>query len=156
MSYTFDAANKRVVCSADHAEIALSDLWSRWKDWVMSGHAEVALAFDTVGGEITAIPLYLFPINGWKIKLPEANITVRVTGGILATADLSDPFINPTGSYTVRVEREAPGIAIGYSSGGGGGGATAAEVWSYGSRTLTGGVPTAAQNADELLHTAVV
>lgn len=121
-------------------EIDLADLWSRYKDWVLLGHAEMPPAFDTVGGEIAAIPLYLFPQNGWKIKLPEANRTVRVTGGVLATADLSDPFQNPDGAYTVRVEREAPGIAIGYSTGGGSG-LTAAQVWAYVSRTLTGTVP---------------
>jgi hypothetical protein len=70
-------------------------------------------------------------MNGWKIKLPEADRTVRVTGGILATADNSDPFVNPDGAFTVRVEREAPGIAIGYSTSGGQG-ATAAQVWNYG------------------------
>lgn len=138
MAYTFDAVNRLVRCSADTAEIRLADLWSRWKDWVLAGNASAARAFDTVGGDIAAIPLYLFPVNGWKIKLPEASITVRVVGGVLATADGSDPFSNPDGAFTVRIEREAPGLAIGYSTTGGAGGATAAEVWSYGSRTLTG------------------
>jgi hypothetical protein len=37
--------------------------------------------------------------------------------------------------------------AIGSGGGGGGGGATAQQVWEYATRTLTAGVPTAAQNA---------
>lgn len=119
MSYTFDAAARLVRCNVGTTEIALADLWSRWKDWVLSGHAEALPAFDTVGGEIGAIPLYLFPRNGWRIKLPESDSTVRVTGGILATADDSDPFVNPDGDFVVRVERQAPAIAIGYSTSGG-------------------------------------
>ena len=118
MAYTFDAAAKLVRCGPATTEIVLADLWSRWKDWVLAGNAAALPAFNTVGGEIPAIPLYLFPTNGWRIKLPEADRTVRVTGGILATADNSDPFVDPDGPYTVRVEREAPGIAIGYSTGG--------------------------------------
>jgi len=118
VAYTFDAANKLVRCDPATTEIVLADLWSRWKDWVLAGNASALPAFDTVGGEIAAIPLYLFPVNGWKIKLPEADRTVRVTGGVLATADNSDPFVDPDGAFTVRVEREAPAIAIGYASGG--------------------------------------
>ena len=146
MAYTFNAAAKLVQCSVDTTEIVLADLWSRWKDWVLEGNAEVEPAFDTIGGDIPAIPLYLFPINNWKIKLPEADSTVRITGGILATADDSDPFVNPTGDYVVRVEREAPAIAVGYETAGGGGGGNAPSaeqvataVWAAPERTLTSG-----------------
>lgn len=118
MAITFDGVNKLAIMSAGTTTLDLSDLWSRWKDWVLAGHAGFAQAFNTVGGEIAAIPLYLFPINGWRVKLPEANATIHVVGGILATEDGSDPFVNPTGSYVVRVEREAPAIAIGYSTSG--------------------------------------
>lgn len=126
MSYTFDPAAKLVRCAPGLTEVVLADLWSRYKDWVLAGHAEMPPALEAVGGDIPAIPLYLFPQNGWKIKLPEADCTVIVSGGVLVTADESDPFVNPDGDFVVRVEREAPGIAIGYATGGSSGPTTAA------------------------------
>lgn len=134
MSYTFDGATKRVTLGSGVTTLVLADLWSRWKDWVLSGNASALPAFDTVGGDIAAIPLYLFPINGWKIVPQAANHTLTVTGGILATEDDSDPFVDPAGSYAIRINREAPGIAIGYSTSGGSGpsaSSIAAAVWSH-------------------------
>lgn len=129
MSYTFDGANKRIVLGVGTVELVLADLWSRWKDWVLAGNAQFLPALDTVGGDIAAIPLYLFPRNGWKIVPQSANHVLRVTGGVLATEDGSDPFVDPVGSYQIRINREAPAIAIGYSTGGGGGsGLTLAEI----------------------------
>jgi len=119
MSYTFDGTNKRIVLGT--ATLVLADLWSRWKEWVLAGNAQFLPALDTVGGDIAAIPLYLFPKNGWKIVPQAADHVLRVTGGVLATEDDSDPFVDPVGSYKIRINREAPAIAIGYSTSGGSG-----------------------------------
>lgn len=128
MGYAFDGAAKRVTLTPGTTQIVLADLWSRWKDWVLAGNAQHLPAFDTVGGDIAAIPLYLFPVNGWKIVPQAANHTLSVTGGILATADDSDPFVDPVGTFKIRINREAPAIAIGYSTTGGSSGPSAATV----------------------------
>lgn len=39
----------------------------------------------------------------------------------------SDPFTDPVGSYKIRINRQIPGIAIGYSTSGGSG-PTAADI----------------------------
>ena len=105
----------------------LIDLHSRWKDWVLAGNAECMLAFATVGGEITEIPLYLFMLNGWLIVPQSANHTLTVTNGILVGQGGADPFTDPAGAYKIRINRQTPGIAIGYSTNGGSG-PTAAEI----------------------------
>jgi hypothetical protein len=88
-------------------------------DWASEGtNAGYPLAFDSVGGEIPAIPLYLFSKNGWDTVPMAANHTLNVVNGIYERAGGGDPFIDPVGSYKIRINRIVPGIAIGYSTSG--------------------------------------
>lgn len=129
MTYTFDGSTKRITLPSGMVTLNLVDLYSRWKEWVLAGNAECLLAFSTVGGEITEIPLYLFMQNGWLIVPQSANHTLTVTNGILVGQGAADPFADPAGSYKIRINRQVPGIAIGYSTAiGGSSGPTAAEI----------------------------
>lgn len=122
MGYAFDGANKIVSLSLGTTSVDLADLWSRWKDWLLAGSAGYARAFDTVGGEPidpsagTLVPLYLFLLNGWKIRPQEANHTLAVTGGTLLVQGGGDPFVDTVGNYRVRVRYQQPVQAIGYST----------------------------------------
>jgi hypothetical protein len=78
-----------------------------------------ALAFSTVGGEISSIPLYLFIENGWRIIPQAADHTLHVINGLLDIVGGGDPFVDPAGAYKIRIYYEKPGIAIGYSTLGG-------------------------------------
>lgn len=128
MAYTFNGSTKRVTLPTGMVTLDLVDLHSRWKEWVLAGNAECLIAFSTVGGEITEIPLYLFMQNGWLIVPQSANHTLTVTNGILVGQGSADPFADPAGSYKIRINRQTPGIAIGYSTNGGGSGPTAADI----------------------------
>lgn len=125
MAYTFNGTTKRVTLSAGTVTLNLTDLHSRWKDWILAGNAECLLAFSTVGGEITEIPLYLFMLNGWLIVPQSADHVLNVTGGVLVGQGSADPFTDPAGAYKIRINRQVPGIAIGYSTVGGSGPTTA-------------------------------
>lgn len=127
MAYTFNGTTKRITLPSGMVTLDLIDLHSRWKDWVLAENAECLLAFATVGGEITEIPLYLFMLNGWLIVPQSANHTLTVTNGILVGQGGADPFTDPAGAYKIRINRQTPGIAIGYSTSGGSG-PTAAEI----------------------------
>lgn len=132
MSYTFNGTTKRITL-VGVTTLNLIDLHSRWKEWVLSGNAECLIAFGAVGGDIPAIPLYLFLQNGWKIVPQAADHVLTVSGGILETSDGSDPFVDPSGSYKIRINRQTPGIAIGYSTTGSTGPSAddiATAVWS--------------------------
>ena len=126
MAITFDASAKLAILSAGTVVLDLIDLWSRWKDWLLLGNAGAARAFDTVGGEPidpaagTLVPLYLFLLNGWKIRPQEANHTLTVTNGTLLVSGGGDPFVNTLGNYVVRIRYSQPVQAIGYSTTGGG------------------------------------
>ena len=121
MAYTFNGATKRITLSSGTTSVDLIDLYSRWKDWMASGNAGYALAFSTVGGEISSIPLYLFIENGWRIIPQAADHTLHVINGLLDIVGGGDPFVDPAGAYKIRIYYEKPGIAIGYSTLGGSG-----------------------------------
>lgn len=116
---TFNGSTKRVTLATGTTTLDLIALHSYWKLWVLSGHAECLIAFGAVGGDIPAIPLYLFLQNGWKIVPQAADHVLTVSGGILETSDGTDPFVDPVGSFKIRINRATPGIAIGYASGSG-------------------------------------
>ena len=134
MAYTFNGSTKRITLPSGMVTLDLIDLFSRWKDWVLAGNAECLLAFSTVGGEITEIPLYLFMLNGWLIVPQSADHVLTVINGVLVGQGSADPFTDPAGSYKIRINRQAPGIAIGYSTSGSTGPTAAdiaAAVWAY-------------------------
>lgn len=122
MAFTFDATNKLIILSTGTVSIDLADLWSDWKDWLLLGHAGAARALDTVGGEPidasagTMVPLFLFLLNGWKIRPYEGDHTLAVTGGTLVVSGGGDPFVSTLGDYTVRIRYQQPVQAIGYST----------------------------------------
>jgi hypothetical protein len=117
---TFDGPNKLVILST--ASLSLIELWGAWKDWLLAGNAQYALAFDTVGGEPidqvagTMVPLFLFVQNGWKIRPMEANHTLTVADGSLIGESGGDPFVSTLGAYTVRIRYQQPVQAFGYST----------------------------------------
>ena len=125
MAFTFDATNKLIILSTGTVSIDLADLWSDWKDWLLLGNAGAARALDTVGGEPidasagTMVPLFLFLLNGWKIRPYEGDHTLVVAGGTLVVAGGGDPFVSTLGDYTVRIRYQQPVQAIGYSTSGG-------------------------------------
>ena len=118
MAYTFNGVTKRITLSSGTAVLDLLDLHSRWKEWLLLGNAGYEQAFRAVGGDIPAIPLYLFILNGWRIIPQSADHTLTVSNGVFEVEGGGDPFVDPVGSYKIRINREAPGIAIGYSSSG--------------------------------------
>jgi hypothetical protein len=118
---TFNGTTKRITLASGTTTLDLIALHSWWKQWVLAGNASSPIAFSTVGGDIPAIPLYLFLLNGWRIVPQAADHTLTVTNGILEVDGGGDPFVDPAGSYKIRINRQTPGIAIGYSSTGGSG-----------------------------------
>lgn len=133
MALSFDGTNKLITITTS-TTLDVKDLWSRWVDWwLTSDNSKYGLAMEQVGGNDidtvagTSIPIYIYLLNGWKIRPKEANHTLAVTEAILLTDDSSDPFVNTTGAYMVRVNYQQPVQALTVATGGGGG-ATAADI----------------------------
>lgn len=133
MAYTFDGLNKRVILSTGTVTLSCTDLWSRYVDWLAIGdNSKYITAFRTVGRDESDIPLYLFinDIDGWAIVPQSSNHVLAVTDGVLKTESGSsgNPFVFPAGSFNIQIDRQVPGVAIGYSTTGETTGPTLAEI----------------------------
>lgn len=140
MAYTFNGVTKRITLSSGTVVLDLLDLHSRWKEWLLLGNAGYEQAFRAVGGDIPAIPLYLFILNGWRIIPQSADHTLTVSNGVFEVEGGGDPFVDPVGSYKIRINREAPGIAIGYSSSGSTGPTADSIAAAIGQRVIDNGL----------------
>lgn len=117
MAYTFDGEELNIALPVG-TELDVTDLYSRWKDWVKTGdNAKFPQAFESTGGdEIVAgtsqIPHYAFLANWWTISPDETDHTLNVTTGILLRLGGGDPFIDTVGAYTVRINYQQPVQAL--------------------------------------------
>lgn len=124
---SFDGPTKLITITTVN-ELDVKDLWSRWLDWWLTAdNSKYGVAMQQVGGNDidlvagTSIPIYIYLLDGWKVRPREANHTLQVTNGILLTDDSSDPFVNTAGAFMVRVNYQQPVQALTVSTGGGGG-----------------------------------
>lgn len=112
MTYTFDGPSKTIILASGASALEVSDLYSRWKDWVATGdNTKYLPAFDVVGGNPTigsnSISSYFFLLNGWKIRPHEADHTLTVNGILVAEGN-ADPFTDTIGNYRVRIVQVVP------------------------------------------------
>lgn len=127
MAITFDGATKRIVLGAGTVLLSVRVLWSRWCDWMAEGdNSKYLEAMKQVGGDVPEIPIFIFLLNGWRIVPQSADHTLEIYDGVLYVDGGGDPFVDPAGTYKIRMIYKEPGIAIGFSTGGGG--ATPAEI----------------------------
>jgi len=148
MTIMFDGVNKLIILSTGTTIQSIKDLWSRWVDWYLTGdNSKYLPAMTQTGGDIidavagTSIPPYIFLQNGWKIRPQEASHTLNITSGILIVAGGGDPFVDPLGAYTIRINYIQPVEAITVNIAGGGASPTdiATAVWGASTTTTTTG-----------------
>jgi hypothetical protein len=147
----FTGSTHSIACQAGTVAINVVGLYTSWVDWALTdSNLAYAPAFSTLGGNVilsadgTYVPTYAYLQTDWRIAPDEADHTLSISGGVLLVHDGSDPFLNTAGDYVVRINYKTPVQAISVSTSGGGG-ASAADVWAYGTRTLSSGGVTAIQ-----------
>lgn len=110
MAISFDGANTLITLDSGVTSVDVADIYSEWKRWVVQGtNSKYRPAFRTIGGDpLSAIinaGAYYFLRNdfGWRVKPPEENITIYLTGN-LAVEDTALPAFNSTdGAFTAAV-----------------------------------------------------
>lgn len=147
MAYTFDGVAKTITLTAQTA-VSVRDVYARWVDWlVISDNMKYPPAFTSVGGETidagtgTTVPAYVFLQNGWRIRPEESSHTLTVGGGILLVAGGGDPFLNPLGNFTVRINYQQPVQAIVVTSGSISAPTAAANAQAVWQQVTEGGMP---------------
>lgn len=121
MTYTFDGANKLVILDAGTTALSVKDLYSRWKDWVMTGdNSKYVYAFSSIGGDPIGSGLYVAPYiflnttDGWMIRPQELDHEVRITGNLYSLDPNLTMFTPTLGDFvvTIIIERSSAAIAV--------------------------------------------
>ena len=107
---SFDGPNREITLDENQFVISVEYLYSRWKEWVqLSNNATFPIAFrqsggDPIGGGVfTGVYFFLQNDTGWRIKPPEANVTISVVGN-LYPEDPDLGFLNPTiGQFSTSI-----------------------------------------------------
>ena len=112
MAIDFDGDNLLITLDSGVTEVdVVNDLYRAWKDWMLLTplNRRYPQAFISDGGNpLTSIinqGSYIFLNNtaGWRIKPPEENITIFLTGN-LAALDIGIETIIPTvGNFTAAI-----------------------------------------------------
>jgi hypothetical protein len=129
MAVTFDGVNLLITLETGDTEVdAQVDLYSDWKEWVLlSDNAKYPQAFDVTGGDPTSatqsIAPYFFIRNdlGWRIKPPEEDIVISITGNLYARDSNLPYLIGTTGSFntSIRLVVSPQAVVVTVASGSG-------------------------------------
>lgn len=117
---TFDPVNKRIVL--DSAYATAGQIYSRWKEWVLTGdNTKYEQAFSVLGGDPLGgglfVASYFFLMNGWRIRPMEADHTLILEGNI-AVLGGGIPVVQTLGQFNVSTQFTVPVQAQGISTSG--------------------------------------
>lgn len=106
--YVFSGQSKIIYLQSGVVSFDVQDLYSNWKQWVLSGtNSSFLPAFSTIGGDpISAtknVAPYYFIANGWRIRPYEASHGLDVDGNLFVDGGVGNPFIATTGNYNVFI-----------------------------------------------------
>jgi len=93
MSYTFDCDNK-IIQLGTTAELDMMDLYSRWKDEVLSGIAGCDQALRVIKEPLagsTFLGPYYFTMNDWQIRPFDSAHELIVAGTVVQDASSTVP-----------------------------------------------------------------
>lgn len=131
MAILFDTSAKRIIL--DTGTVTVTEIYSRWVDWVASGdNSKYLPAFRSLGGDDLGggifIPPYYFLINDWRIRPMESSHTLTVTGNLFVEGGAGDPIVPTIGNFNVLIRSVVPVQAQAFSTSGGGSGATLSQI----------------------------
>ena len=95
-SVSFIGDTREIVVGAASSAFNIQFVYSFWKQWIREGNAQYLPAFRPVGGDDLGadnrIAFYAFLANNWRVRVPAELDDLLVTGGVLLTEELDNPF----------------------------------------------------------------
>ena len=116
----FDGANLHITIPAIGSFDVQENLYSAWKEWIrLSDNAKYPTAFDTTGGDNVGggqeVAPYFFCRNdlGWRIKMPQADGEIILTGNLFPRAPATALFEQTAGfDAFLRLEVSTRAVVI--------------------------------------------
>lgn len=128
MAITFDPSTRRIIL--DSNSVTVGQIWIAWIDWVAtSDNSKYLPAMKQVGGDDLGssllIPIYIFLLNGWRVRPMEMDHDLIITGNLFVEGG-GVPLVRTLGPYQVNTNYTVPVQAQAVSTTGSS--ITAAEV----------------------------
>lgn len=116
----FDGGNLHIKIPAVGTFDVQENLYSAWKEWIsLSDNAKYPPAFDTTGGDNVGggqeVAPYFFCRNdlGWRIKMPQANGEIILSGNLFPRDPSTALFEQTTGfDAFLRLEVSTRAVVI--------------------------------------------
>lgn len=114
--FTFDGVNKLIILDSGTTSFAVTDLYSRWKEWViLSDNAKFLPAFSSsLGGNALGggafLGQYYFIQNGWTVRPQEASHALTVTGNIFPIPESAETFTPTVGAFNVQIVQQVSSL----------------------------------------------
>jgi len=128
MAITFDGPNTTITLSSGDTTVEVSEIYSRWKDWVLlSDNSKYLPAFretggDPLGGGVYAgVNIFIRNDYGWRIKPPEEDIVINLIGNLYPEDPNTIWRLPTTGAYETAINTNNSSNLLLFDSGGGGG-----------------------------------
>ena len=115
MGYAFDGTTKLISLTAGTTDFEISDLYSKWKEWVvLADNTKYLPAMRGVGGDpisdTKSLGSTFFLTNGWRIRPQEADHRLTVNGNLYTDPSGFSPFVATVGSYNVTIEMQVSSL----------------------------------------------
>jgi hypothetical protein len=141
--FTFNFATSLIQVNSGVVDVDCSALYDAIK---LAQASEEGIIYDRIGkgsgldalGPGVQVGITVELLGSWQLSFDPGNYVARVAGGNLIGGPGGDPIAYSAGVQALLIQ-SANATVVTTGGGGGGGGATAAEVWSYATRTLTSG-----------------
>lgn len=102
---TFDPINK--IIQLDSFTVSERQIWTAFVNWsVLGDNLKFGVGITQIGG-VAPIALYIYLMDGWKVRPVEADGEVTIQGFLL-TDDNSSPVTQTVGNFNVLVKLETP------------------------------------------------
>ena len=117
----FDGPNLKIIFPATGTFDVGRDLYSAWKRWLLADHANAGFypAFDTTGGDDVGggqeVAPYFFCRNdlGWRIKMPQADGEIILSGNLFPRDPATSLFEQTAGfDAFLRLEVSTRAVVI--------------------------------------------
>ena len=130
---SIDGENKLAILTNGTTTLSISELWSRWIDWLSIGdNSKYPIAMSQIGGDAIGggkfLGLTFFLENGWKIRPYEGDHALTITGNIFSR-DSSPVTTSTIGNYNVLVNLSTSNLVDAISTSGATPTSIADEVW---------------------------